>query len=35
MLLIEPAMIAVIGMVILALVTGILLPLFSVYGTIL
>jgi type II secretory pathway component PulF len=34
-LLIEPAMIAVIGMVILALVTGILLPLFSVYGTIL
>ncbi|MDR3124254.1 MAG: type II secretion system F family protein [Treponema sp.] len=34
-LLIEPAMIAIIGMVILALVTGILLPLFSVYGTIL
>jgi type II secretory pathway component PulF len=34
-LLIEPAMIAVIGMVILALVAGILLPLFSVYGTIL
>jgi type II secretory pathway component PulF len=34
-LLIEPAMIAVIGMVILALVTGILLPLFSVYGSIL
>jgi type II secretory pathway component PulF len=34
-LLIEPAMIAVIGVVILALVTGILLPLFSVYGTIL
>jgi type II secretory pathway component PulF len=34
-LLIEPAMIAVIGMVILALVAGILLPLFSIYGTIL
>jgi type II secretory pathway component PulF len=34
-LLIEPALIAVIGMVILALVAGILLPLFSVYGTIL
>jgi type II secretory pathway component PulF len=34
-LLIEPAMIAVIGAVILALATGILLPLFSVYGTIL
>jgi type II secretory pathway component PulF len=34
-LLIEPAMIAVIGMAILALVAGILLPLFSVYGTIL
>jgi type II secretory pathway component PulF len=34
-LLIEPAMIALIGAVILALVTGILLPLFSVYGSIL
>jgi type II secretory pathway component PulF len=34
-LLIEPAMIAVIGMAILALVAGILLPLFSAYGTIL
>ncbi|GHV73391.1 type II secretion system protein GspF [Spirochaetia bacterium] len=34
-LLIEPAMIAVIGIVILCLVTGILLPLFSAYGTIL
>jgi type II secretory pathway component PulF len=34
-LLIEPAMIALIGLVILALVTGILLPLFSAYGTIL
>jgi type II secretory pathway component PulF len=34
-LLIEPAMIALIGVVILALVTGILLPLFSIYGTIL
>jgi type II secretory pathway component PulF len=34
-LLIEPAMIAVIGVVILALVAGILLPLFSVYGSIL
>jgi type II secretory pathway component PulF len=34
-LLIEPVMIAVIGVVILCLVTGILLPLFSVYGTIL
>jgi type II secretory pathway component PulF len=34
-LLIEPAMIAIIGMAILALVAGILLPLFSVYGTIL
>jgi type II secretory pathway component PulF len=34
-LLIEPAMIAIIGIAILALVTGILLPLFSVYGTIL
>jgi type II secretory pathway component PulF len=34
-LLIEPVMIAVIGMVILCLVAGILLPLFSAYGTIL
>jgi type II secretory pathway component PulF len=34
-LLIEPVMIALIGVVILALVTGILLPLFSVYGSIL
>jgi type II secretory pathway component PulF len=34
-LLIEPAMIAAIGMAILALVAGILLPLFSVYGSIL
>jgi type II secretory pathway component PulF len=34
-LLIEPAMIAVIGMVILGMVSGILLPLFSAYGTIL
>jgi type II secretory pathway component PulF len=34
-LLIEPVMIAIIGMAILALVAGILLPLFSVYGTIL
>ncbi|MDR2739844.1 MAG: type II secretion system F family protein [Treponema sp.] len=34
-MLIEPAMIAVIGIVILCLVAGILLPLFSVYGTIL
>jgi type II secretory pathway component PulF len=34
-LLIEPAMIALIGVVILALVAGILLPLFSVYGSIL
>jgi type II secretory pathway component PulF len=34
-LLIEPAMIAVIGVVIMALAAGILLPLFSVYGTIL
>jgi type II secretory pathway component PulF len=34
-LLVEPATIALIGLVILALVTGILLPLFSVYGTIL
>jgi type II secretory pathway component PulF len=34
-LLIEPAMIALIGMVILALVSGILLPLFSIYGSIL
>jgi type II secretory pathway component PulF len=34
-LLIEPVMIAVIGIVTLCLVAGILLPLFSVYGTIL
>jgi type II secretory pathway component PulF len=34
-LLIEPAMITVIGIVILCLVSGILLPLFSAYGTIL
>jgi type II secretory pathway component PulF len=34
-LLIEPVMIALVGMAILALVAGILLPLFSVYGTIL
>ncbi|WP_010259478.1 type II secretion system F family protein [Treponema primitia] len=34
-LLIEPALIALIGILILGLVAGILLPLFSVYGTIL
>jgi type II secretory pathway component PulF len=35
LLLIEPAMIALIGLVLLALVGGIVLPLFSIYGTIL
>jgi type II secretory pathway component PulF len=35
LLLIEPAMIGLIGLVLLALTGGILLPLFSIYGTIL
>jgi type II secretory pathway component PulF len=35
LLIIEPAMIAVIGVVILGLVAGIIVPLFSIYGTIL
>jgi type II secretory pathway component PulF len=35
LLLIEPAMIALIGLVLLALGGGIVLPLFSIYGTIL
>jgi type II secretory pathway component PulF len=35
LLLIEPVMIALIGLVLLALTGGILLPLFSIYGTIL
>jgi type II secretory pathway component PulF len=35
LLLLEPALITLIGLVILGLVAGIILPLFSVYGTIL